>query len=373
MAIKPFHHWKQGFFLLVILLPIRFIACGTANSVEPETGMDKIVFFNPTHPVYSVNLTWAKNVVYQLTYESYTPAAAFNITCMITAPSGLQYLVWNRTHPSSLDYLRYGFEYGAAETGLHFFTITVHTPANLSLYLHVTEVMPLGRYYETFVLNDLTVISNESLRYYYNDTFAVNSAQKSRFFTLDFENDTEYWVDCIRTNPVTAFQVNGSGYILPAITMTITLQDVAFPIWVQQALDPRQFRTNDKIHLRLGFPWSGIARIEFGINESVLPTNLAFICYSLSRVGDGPDVKNDTDANNTTNSNTTRDVSSFLNTNMSWFEELTVRFELWTTQYFDSILIMGGCGIALLSAINYYHTNKKTRIQPAKDLREVTE
>ena len=118
MILRNFSHWKQGLFLLVILLPFRFIAFGTANAVEPETGMDKIVFFNPAHPVYSVNLTWEKNVVYQLTYESYTPAAAFNITCIITAPSGLDYLVWNRTHLPSTNYVFDNFEYGAAETGL---------------------------------------------------------------------------------------------------------------------------------------------------------------------------------------------------------------------------------------------------------------
>ena len=255
----------------------------------------------------------------------------------------LVYHICDDSEDSGVNYQAYNISYIAAETGVYTVDFDVVPNANFNIYLAGDRFESLSQYL-CGMWNDANAYVPTTALYYYNTTLIYNNAQTTHTISLQFQNNTEYWFDCFRTNPLPIADVEAQSYTFPCLTMDLSVN--LMPYIIYNALPSLSvLTTNSSFRVRFGSAVAGPVIVTLSIDQSIFTVNFAFICYSQKVVGLGNSTEpaNQT-ATNTTISNPLTNSSLFnptLPNGTSFFDSIGASITNFCNENFDSILLVG--------------------------------
>jgi hypothetical protein len=329
-----------------------------ADSSDTTT-FDNVCVFTPTSTHLEFNITLWKDWAYEFLFSPYVPNIQYSINIHLTAPSSLIYHLIDYSEVSNTSYPTYNITYIPAETGSFRVQYDVVPNRNLNMYLAIHPLDPLIEYYSSLWYDQNAYAPANSL-YLFNSTFVFSNAQKAQNISLTFENNTEYWVDCFRTNPIPNADILADNYPFPNITLNLWQQGIDYVIY-DHLLSIKALTSNDSFRIRFGSAYSGSVTAILQIDQSIYNVNFAFICYSIRRVGSASPGSNGTSNSNTTNTTSTSSTNSTINFNgnQSVFDQISTSVNSWVNSNIDNVLLYGGGVLGILMVVDYYGKSRK--------------
>ncbi|MHA1675307.1 MAG: hypothetical protein ACTSYI_16980, partial [Promethearchaeota archaeon] len=284
---------------------------------EPQAQFSELLFdsvelFQPPETELVLELNFTRNWIYYFSLESYTPFAdAFSLDIFCSSPTDKLYHFYDYTTHLDNNQSEIFFEYGAAENGTHTITFQVRPTENTNLHIVVEEYMPLGDYYDRFTLRPI----NEEILFF-NDIHRYTSLLNTMSYTVPFQEDTAYWFNFFRVNPLSPADKAAINFTNPIVEMTVTLDNIDFVYYpniptLDYALynnldliflnifpDGRNFG-NNSFNMIFGSHATDNATISLTLSEDFnFNLNFALVVFSTGEIGDGPDLIEDNSSTN---------------------------------------------------------------------------
>ncbi|TFH30190.1 MAG: hypothetical protein E4G98_02540 [Promethearchaeota archaeon] len=281
-------------------------------SINPQTQFrdllfDSVELFQPPEAELILELNLTHNWIYYFSLESYTPfTAEFSLDIFCASPTNKLYHFYDYIASLENNQSEIFFEYGAAENGTHTITFQVCPTENINLHVVVEEYMPLGEYYDRFTF---VPIDEEIL--FFTDIHRYTSLLNTMSYTVPFQEDTAYWFNFFRVNPLSPTDKTAINYTNPIVEMTVTLDEVDFVYYPNiPTLDYALYNNLEMIFLNLYPEGRDFGNNSFNMvfgshatdNATVSITlsqdfsfnlNFALVVFSTGIIGDGPDLIDD--------------------------------------------------------------------------------
>ncbi len=364
-------------------------------SASPSSLFDSVELFVPPQDSLIISVNFKKNFTYYFYVESYAPFAEdFSIDIYCTTPAARQYHFFDYTADITNNASIVYFEFGATETGNHSIHFDISTASNINLHIFLEEYLPIDLYYAKFTYD---MINKDILYFSSIDRFGTN--QLSQTYTFPLQEDTEYYFNFFRVNPISLSDIEANGFINPLVAMDVILNQTTYTFYptvptLEYALysnidnlthdvDPNQRDLyNDTFLIRFGAHVSDNATVTITLSEhSGFDLNFAFVAYGIGEIGDGPD--NSTELQNGLETNVTI-PNEVLNPNgtdlMDFNPTLDDQITGWLSvveMFVDDqfwILIPSIIGIAgIMYGMTHFIPKDKVKKQNIPDSREIPE
>ncbi|MHA1522577.1 MAG: hypothetical protein ACTSRK_20605 [Promethearchaeota archaeon] len=268
---------------------------------------DSVELFQPPETELILVFNFTHNWIYYFSLESYTPfTAEFSLDIFCTSPTEKLYHFYDYTASLENNQSEIFFEYGAAENGTHTITFQVSPTENINLRVVVEEYLELGEYYDRFTLRPI----NEEILYF-SDIHRYTTTLNTMSYTVPFQEDTAYWFNFFRVNPISPSDKAAINYTDPTIEMKLTLGGVDFiyypniptldyalynnleMIFLNIFPEGREFG-NDSFNMIFGSHTTDNATISISLSDDFsFNLNFALVVFSTGIIGDGPDLIED--------------------------------------------------------------------------------
>jgi hypothetical protein len=327
---------------------------------------DSIEQFNADRRFLNLTIPFEKGMFYRIFFEVFVPHVCYEINIKVKSPTGLEYPILEYAEEIELDYQWNNVDYLAAETGDHNLTIEISVPStqNLNILIRINETISILEY---FAGNHLFLPNSTQLRFLLYDVIIFNPFHSQMIYTVELEDDTVYYFDFIRGNPIPVPYANQMNFQFPKVTMILTTNNSRYVLCDQIPTEPYMQSSPQITNVRYGSFCSGLGSIDIQIDQSAVNTNFAFLMYSNEIAGNGPDdqINNTLPSNTTSNStdatNTTTEIPNGFNSteipdnittftipedpkqNSTVIGEFIEKFQQLVQDQPDDLLLIGGC------------------------------
>ena len=309
---------------------------------SPDTTIyDYVVLFSPSEPVFEQDLMLAEGIMYRFEFETYTPfSESFVLDCSLESPTGKSYHLCRYQSEILRNVTRVYFYYGAAETGIHRFTLDSSTEANTNLHILINGTGTASQYYQRTTHKAFDEFDPDTLDFY--DIHLYTQFDTTISYQFEVVRNTEYWFHFFRTNPLVGSDVSQANYENPFVSMTLSLGGSEFVYWPEGEVQTQSYgletniggdETNllnyENITLRFGAHMNGTAEIDIGLDyKNALNLNFAFLCFATRDIAANASAGG-IDRGGTETSNSTNDTNSDIYDNMD--QERTSSIETFFT------------------------------------------
>ncbi len=226
---------KRSQFMSVIISGLLLMGyLGSIPQVRADpavlTSFDQICVFTPSSTHLEISMVLQQNWAYLFSYEPYVVNVQYSINIHLTSPTSLVYHICDDSEDSGVNYQAYNIPILRRKPGsIPLILMSCRMPISIS----ISPCIHSNRFHSIMRgcgMMPMLYVPTTAL-YYYNTTLIYNNAQTTHTISLQFQNNTEYWFDCFRTNPLPIADVEAQSYTFPCLTMDLSVNLMPYIIY----------------------------------------------------------------------------------------------------------------------------------------------
>jgi len=313
------------------------------NSITSQTFnntgilFDSVLVFSPDAPQFERTFNLTRNIIYQITYQSYTPFIPFRTSLNLTDPYGFRYLLIQRTEDLNTNYTTYSQQYLCNENGSHKFELHIATNASTAFYLLIREYSNMSQ----FIREKMAIPSKIIMIDQHSESFLINPAKKQHNFYFLLQPDIEYRFAYFRGVGIPIQIANDINFTSPSVKIELFFGGHYFLLAPNFTTLPA-FEVGGNFSLIKFAVWeSNYAHFRISTNASILNLNYGFSVYSVAPIGNGTDdiqIEQPPQISNATNSSIPSNTTESSNLTASTNDKPNVSHTSYTSGVFDRIL-----------------------------------